>query len=206
MSSNVITIGRQFGSGGRELACALARVTAFHYCDKEIVRELSRRTSLSEDYLHDFLEDRPAPRFGLSFGHSFCLYDDPSLRLKQRIYEEQVKILKEFARRGNCIIVGQAADDVLSEFCPVRLFVYADLETRVRRCLERCLPEEAPPDEHAIRREIQKIDRSRAKFYEFNTSKRWGEPENYDLCVNTRGQDLAVLAERLALFFDLKQG
>ncbi len=199
--NKVITIARQFGSGGRELARYLAEELSFDYYDKEIIKELSKRTSLSENYIDGISEERPTASFALSFARSFYTYEDPNMSIQQSIFEEQVKLLKEFAEKSSCVIVGRSADYLLSDYKPIRIFVYADMDSRIKRCMARKRPEEVDMDERAMEKQINKIDKNRAKFYEFNSGNKWGEAENYDLCINTSGRDLKDLAKKIAKFF-----
>ena len=92
--------------------------------------------------------------------------------------------MTEMASNSDCVIVGRCADYVLRDAKPLRVFVYADLESRLRRCRERARPEEGKTDKE-LRKSIQEIDRHRAQYYAFYTGQKWGDRQNYDICLNT---------------------
>ena len=100
------------------------------------------------------------------------------------IYREQSFLIKELAEKSDCVIVGRSADYILREKEPFKLFVYADLESRVERCRKRASEQEQLSDKE-LRRQILNVDKKRKKYYEFFTGQTWGERLNYDLCINT---------------------
>ena len=193
----VITIGREFGSGGRELGRRLADYLQIAYYDKEIISEIAKRTALSEEYVHNVVEHHPYPLLPITIGHS--LYPDMTFQIQQSVYVEQSNIIKEMAAASDCIIVGRCADYILRDIKPFRIFVYADMESRIRRCHQR-----APEGEHLSDKEmkqmIQKVDKGRAKYYEFYTGEKWGDKSSYDLCINTSNVVIKELVPHLAAF------
>ncbi len=193
----VITLGREFGSGGRELGRRLADYLHIAYYDKEILSEIAKRTQLTEEYVHNVVEHHPYPLLPITIGHS--LYPDMSFQIQQSVYVEQSNIIKEMAAASDCVIVGRCADYILQEIKPFRIFVHADMECRIRRCHER-----APEGEHLSDKEmkqmIQKVDKGRAKYYEFYTGEKWGDKSNYDLCINTSNVVIKELVPHLAAF------
>lgn len=193
----VITLGREFGSGGRELGRRLADRMQIAYYDKEILSEIAKRTQLTEEYIHNVVEHHPYPLLPITIGHS--LYPDMTFQIQQSVYIEQSNIIKEMAAASDCIIVGRCADYILRDIKPFRIFVYADMESRIRRCHDR-----APEGEHLSDKEmkqmIQKVDKGRAKYYEFYTGEKWGDKSNYDLCINTSNVVIKELVPHLAAF------
>ena len=193
----VITLGREFGSGGRELGRRLADHLQIAYYDKEILTEIAKRTKLTEEYVHNVVEHHPYPLLPITIGHS--LYPDMTFQIQQSVYVEQSNIIKEMAAASDCIIVGRCADYILRDIKPFRIFVYADLESRIRRCHDR-----APEGEHLSDKEmkqmIQKVDKGRAKYYEFYTGEKWGDKSSYDLCINTSNVVIKELVPHLAAF------
>ena len=196
-SSKIITIGREFGSGGRELGRRLADHLQIAYYDKEILTEISKRTQLTEEYVHNVVEHHPYPLLPITIGHS--LYPDMAFQLQQSVYTEQSNIIKEMAAASDCVIVGRCADYILHDIKPFRIFVYADMEARIARCHAR-----APEGEHLSDKElkqmIQKVDKGRAKYYEFYTGEKWGDKSSYDLCINTSNVVIKELVPHLAAF------
>lgn len=197
MANKIITIGREFGSGGRELGRRLADHLQIAYYDKEILTEISKRTQLTEEYVHNVVEHHPYPLLPITIGHS--LYPDMAFQLQQSVYTEQSNIIKEMAAASDCVIVGRCADYILHDIKPFRIFVYADMEARIARCHAR-----APEGEHLSDKElkqmIQKVDKGRAKYYEFYTGEKWGDKSSYDFCINTSNVVIKELVPHLAAF------
>ena len=193
----VITLGREVGSGGRELGRRLADRMQIAYYDKEILSEIAKRTQLTEEYIHNVVEHHPYPLLPITIGHS--LYPDMTFQIQQSVYAEQSNIIKEMAAASDCIIVGRCADYILRDIKPFRIFVYADMESRIRRCHER-----APEGEHLSDKEmkqmIQKVDKGRMKYYEFYTGEKWGDKASYDLCINTSNLVIKELVPHIAAF------
>lgn len=183
----IITIGREFGSGGRELGRRLSEHLGIAYYDQEIIAEIAKRTALSEAYVRQITENRPLTSFPIHFGGRFCALPDPLLQQSISIYSEQHRLLCELAEKSDCIIVGRCADYVLRDSHPFRIFVYADAQSKLMRCMERRTPEETL-SEQDMKRKITEIDRNRARYYAFFSGQKWGARENYDLLVNTSGQ------------------
>ena len=195
----IITIGREFGSGGRELGRQLAQLLQIAYYDQEIITEIARRTSMSEEYVQKITEKRPAVSIPIHTGNSFYLGPDPLLQQSISVYAEQHKLLRELAEGSDCVIVGRCADYVLREEKPFRIFVYADSASKQKRCLER-RPEGENLSEAQMKKKMEEIDRGRAKYYSFFSDQKWGARENYDLMVNTSGADLQKLADALCSY------
>lgn len=196
--NKIITIGRQFGSGGREVGRRLAETLGIEYYDKEIVTEIAKNTSLSEEYVHSVIEKKPHPLFPITVGQSFFISDSYYLKQMGEIYAKQSEIIKELATRSDCVIVGRCSDYILRDFKPFRLFVYAEMQSRINRCRAR---EEGDADEKQIKKQIERVDKDRAAYYEFYTGKRWGAKENYDICLNTTDIDIKEVIPHLAKIF-----
>ena len=198
--NKIITIGREFGSGGRELGRRLARELSFDYYDKEILSEIARHTSLSEEYVQQVVENQPRQLFPITVGRSFLYVDTQPLQQASSVFRAQQEIIREMAERSDCVIVGRCADYILRELKPFRIFVYADLQSRIARCRAR-----APEGEHLsdkeYKQQIQSVDKSRARYYDFYTDMKWGDKLNYELCINTTNQDIPALVGVLAKLF-----
>ena len=197
----IITIGREFGSGGRELGRRIAEKLGVAYYDQEIIAEIAKRTALSEEYIRQIEERRPIMHFPIHTGHSFYLTSEPSFYPEFSIYTKQHELLRELSRKSGCVIVGRCADYILREQKPVRIFAYADMESRIKRCMER-RPEDENLTEAQMKKRITEIDRNRAKYYAFFSEQKWGVRENYDLLVNTSGADISKLASALCGYLE----
>ena len=199
--NKIITIGREFGSGGRELGRRLSEILGYAYYDQEIITEISKRTSLSEQYVQTIVEHRPTFSFPIHIGRSFYVASSPVLEQTMNVYQQQARIVSKMAAESDCIIVGRCTDYFLRDYKPLRIFVYADMESKIRRCREK-----GPEDEHLsdkeLRQKISGIDKKRAKYYELYTGHTWGDKLNYDLCVNTTQGRIKEMAAVIAKLFE----
>ena len=196
----VITIGREFGSGGRELGRRLAEELSIEYYDREVISEIAEHTALSEDYVRQVVENQPHMLFPITIGHSFDVTEPVSNQQVQQVYQAQQQIIRDLAEKSECVIIGRCADFILRDSHPFRLFVYADIDARIQRCMAR---DTADPSltENEIRKHIHRMDKKRARYYEFYTGQRWGARENYEMMVNTTGGVIEQMAPVLAKFF-----
>ena len=198
--NKIITIGREFGSGGREIGRRLSENLGFAYYDQEIISEIAKRTSLSEKYVEAIVEQHSLFSFPIHIGRSFYPVADPALDQMLKIYQEQTRIILEMARKSDCVIVGRCADFILKEENPFRIFVYADVESKLRRCRTKGPAQENLSDRE-LKQKMSGIDKNRANYYELLTGRSWGNKLNYDLCINTSGLDIKLLAQALANLF-----
>ncbi len=180
----IITIGREFGSGGRELGKKLAAKLGYAYYDSEIVSEIAKKTSLSEEYVSRVLEKRPKPVYPVGYGTTFYMTFNPHFNLSNSIYTEQSNIISDMAKRMPCVIVGRCADYILKNEDILRVFVYSDTETKLERC-KKYAPENENLSDKELLSKISSVDKERGKYYRFFTGQKWGEKENYDICINT---------------------
>ena len=180
----IITVGREFGSGGREIGRRIAEELQIAYYDQEIITEIAKRTALSEAYIRQIEEKRPVVTFPIHIGHSFYLSPDPTLTIKN------------IAKKGPCVIVGRCADFILRDQKPIRIFSYADMPSKIKRCIDR-RPVDENLSEAQMKKRIMEIDRSRAQYYSFFTEQTWRAKENFDLLANTSGTDIKKMSELL---------
>ena len=198
----IITVSRQFGSGGRELGKRLADRLGFDYYDKEIIDSLAEDQGLDPDYVRRVLGNHGWQNVQLTFRNSFDrVVLDPGMRTQLLVKERE--IIREIAEAGNdCIIVGRDADVILQDYHPFRIYVCADLESRLRRCLghEMKKPRAQRLTEKEILRNIRRIDKNRARTREVLTGKTHGDASAFDLTVNTSGWEIKKLAAAVADF------
>ena len=133
----IITVGREFGSGGREIGRRIAEELQIAYYDQEIITEIAKRTALSEAYIRQIEEKRPVVSFPIHIGHSFYLSPDPTFHPDLSIYTKQHDLLHELARKSDCVIVGRCADFILRDQKPIRIFSYADMRSKIKCCIDR---------------------------------------------------------------------
>lgn len=200
--SVLITIGREFGSGGRELGRRIADELGIAYYDNEILEEILKETDYSKAYLQEVSESRPAAlfpiHFGVSWGHTYA-----PLNQSIDVYAKQNEILRKLADKSSCVIIGRAADYILKDRNPFRIFVYSDLESKVNRCRDR--NEDKNITDAEIIKHIKKIEKSRKSFYEFYTNTKWGDKKNYDMMINTSNQNIKEIAHLLSSMIKTKQ-
>lgn len=193
----IITIGREFGSGGRELGKRLAEALGIAYYDKEIVSEVAKKTDLAYEYVQNIIEKRPIVYYPISIGHSFEDYTSYIAGQHSSVQAEQERVIKELAEKADCVIVGRCADYILRDLNPYKIFVYANMDVKVKRCVEKGEVDTSLND-RKIRKTIKLIDKQRAEYYEFFTGSKWGDKANYDLMINTSNQSIKEIALGLA--------
>ncbi len=180
--SKIITISRQFGSGGREVAKRLADVLDYAYYDGEFIDAVAQKTGLCKEFVEKYSERNFTRNFPFTFSRTFSMaIQSPS----EQVHLEQFKLLEEFAQSGNCVIVGRGADYLLRKHKPFKVFVYSsDMDFRIQRCFDK-VPEDRAKGENAMRKEILNVDKERAVYYDYITGQKWGEMTGYNLCVDT---------------------
>lgn len=185
--NKIITISREFGSGGREIGKRLADELDFAYYDREIVAEIAKQTGMTEEYIKNISEKGAYP-YAFQFAKSFAMYS--SLQSNQTdILVAQTKVLKEIAGKGNCIIVGRGANIILKDYNPMNIFVYADMESKINRCHKKAKEDENLTDKEMEKKIIQ-IDNGRKNYHKLISNLEWGDKRNYHLCINTTGVEI----------------
>lgn len=195
----IVTISREFGSGGRELGKRLADVLGFDYYDQEIITAIAQAHGMDEKYVEHVLENHAWMRVPLTFRHSFS----SSIILQPthlNLLVEQSRVIESIAKAGkDCVVVGRNADVVLSKENPFRIFVCADMETKVQRCMERAEPGENL-SRKTIEQNIHRIDKNRAQVHELIVGSKWGQGISYHMTLNSSGWDMKELAPAVADF------
>lgn len=189
--SRVITIGREFGSGGREVGKRLAELLQIPYYDNEIVTQLAERTQLCVHYVKQFSEKglRPVEYFPITIGRTFTRQTLPTTMnplhtQNTKLHGEQTKLLKELAEKSDCVIVGRAACEVLVSHRPLKIFIYADMDSKMERCRLHSTERERMSDVK-LKQHILNVDKARALYYKNVTGKVWDDKLNFDFMFNT---------------------
>ncbi len=193
--NRIITISREFGSGGREIGKRLADELNYAYYDREIISAIAKETGLEEDYINDISERRIYP-YAFQFAKSFSMYT-PFQSNQTDILVAQQKILKEIAKKGNCVIVGRGANTILKDYNPINLFVYADMKSKINRCREKGNEDEKLTDKE-LANKITQIDKNRKDYHKIISNLEWGVKENYHLCINTSNLEIKKIISPLA--------
>ena len=187
----IITISREFGSGGRELGKRLADALGIPCYDQQIIEMIAQKKKLDEDYVAHVSEKDIRILYPSTIGKHIIApnyMNHPSVQ----IVAEQKKLIEELAKQGDCVIVGRCADLILKSYQPLKIFVYADQETKISRCLDRADKKETLSSEQLIRK-MKEIDKNRTSYRAMFTDKRWGSKESYHLCINTSGKEIKKL-------------
>lgn len=176
MEHIVVTIGREYGSGGRIIAKRISEVMGIRYYDKELITEVAKQTGLSESYIQ-MAEQRPTNSFIYDL---YCAVQTPSI--SDQVFIAQSKVIKEAAEREPCVFVGRCADYVLREMpkC-LKIFVTAPIEERVRRTVEEYHVQGVNPETY-----VNRQDKFRASYYNYFSTGKWGDRNGYDLVINSR--------------------
>ena len=201
--NRIITIGRQFGSGGHESGKRLAQKLKIPFYDKSILTITAEKSLFSETYLQTIDEKRPS-LVSLGVGatpmsDSFVNYFY-HLSPNDQAFLEIGKVMKDIAQKGPCVIIGRCADYVLKEFNPINFFICADLEDRIKRKL--ALEEHSETSAEQMEKIINAADKNRSKYYEYYTHQRWGEAPNYHMCIDTSSVGVDGAVELMSLFVD----
>ena len=174
----IVTIGRQHGSNGHDIARMLAQELGYACYDKEIVDTAAENSEFSKEILHSYDEKRVSP-YIVPVPHYLGLNE--SFRLNMQVASAQFDAIRSLAERGDGIFVGRCADYVLrKEPQLVRVFIMADEDFRIRTMMAR-----QGLDEAAARKLIRQVDKDRASYYRYYTDQSWGERENFDLILNS---------------------
>ena len=193
MKMPIIAMGRQFGSGGREIGKQLAERLNVRCYDRELITLAAQKAEVREELFAGKEEKAPNP--WLFTG----VYEGgPQVRKGQLaediLFEMQSRVILELARKESCIIVGRCADAVLraAGIPVISLFISAPFEDRVRRRMEiESIGQKEAEDT------VRKLDKRRKKYYDTYTGRNWGAPENYDFCINSSVRGMEGTAEQI---------
>lgn len=200
----VITIGREFGSGGREIGRILAEKLNIKCYDKELLALSAKESGLSEE-LFKFNDEKPTNSFlyslvmdTYSMGYSSSSYMD--VPMNQKIFMAQYDCIKKLVEQESCIIVGRCADYALKDMPGlVSVFISADMDFKVKRVTEMygC-------DEEKAKDIINKTNKKRASYYNFYSNKKWADSRSYDLCINSSAVGIENAVDLIIHFMNLK--
>ncbi len=201
--NNIITITRQFGSGGHDIGEALAKKLGIPFYDKELISIAAKESGICPE-VFEAVDEKATNSLlyslsvGLySFGSGFT--NTGELPVNDRLYILQHKIIKELAEKENFVVVGRCADYILKDKVNVvKVFIYADLETRINRAIER-----NDIESDRAKQAVIKADKSRANYYSFYSGKKWGQPENYDLCINSTDLSTEQAVDLILSYLDI---
>lgn len=198
----IITISRQFASGGRTIAKRLAEELGIPYYDKEIITLAAKESGYNEEFFEN-AEEKANNKFMyyLSSGLGNVSSWGTDIALDDKLFLIQADVIRSVAAKGSCIIVGRCADYVLANHpdC-INIFIYSDLEHRIERA-KNDYHLEAPNLKDAI----IKSDKKRATYYNYYTDMKWGQMENFDLLLNSDSIGLDNSVELLKQYVSVRQ-
>ena len=170
--NKVITVSRQFGSGGREFGIKLAQALNIPFYDKDLISMAAEDSNMSVEFMKHYEES--APGF-----FSRSLYSYYQMPMNDRIFIAQTNLIKKLAEKGACVIVGRCADAILED--SLKIYVHAPLAMRVER--KRGIDTGVAPEK--LEAHVKATDKKRKKYYEYYSNRKWGMAENHDLCLNS---------------------
>lgn len=178
MKNKIITISRQFGSGGRTIGRMAAEKLGIPCYDHELIERIAEETGFSKEYIE---ENSESSAHRSIFANAFTDRDRQGMSTQDRLWQSQRLVILGLAEKGPCVIVGRCADYILQDRddC-LKVFVHADMEKRAERIVRLYGESENKPEKR-----LKDKDKRRKAYYQYYTDMEWGEAENYDLALNS---------------------
>lgn len=175
MKNRVVTISREFGSGGRTIGRRLAEELGIPCYDAELIQKLAQESGFSESYIRDAGEYAPGGYLSLLSNRAFALTNEDVL------WELQYKVITDLTEKGPCVIVGRCADYILRDTADcLKVFIHADMDFRAKRIVEVYGEREQSPEQR-----LKDKDKRRAAYHRFYTNMKWGHAQNYHICLDS---------------------
>jgi cytidylate kinase len=193
MMKRIITVSREFGSGGREVGLQLAQALHIPFYDKELIALAAKAGGLSPAILEQYEEAALKTNFITARPALFALYQQP---ITDKIFVAQCHVIRKLAEQGPCVIVGRCADYVLQDSV-LNVFVHADMPAKVRRKLSM----DTGIPESEMEKHILLTDKKRQKYYAYYTNQVWGEAKNYHLSVNSSMTGIQGCIETILCYY-----
>lgn len=204
-TNSIITIGRQYGSAGREIGYKVAEDLGIKLYDKEMLARAAKESGMCEE-IFETHDEKPTNSFlysivmdTYSVGYTGNTYND--MPINQKVFLAQFDAIKKIADEGPCILIGRCADYALESYDNVvSVFIHADLDARISRiCRIYDLPVNKAKDQ------ILKTDKKRASYYNYYTNKRWSDAESYDLCLSSSELGVEGTAKAIEEYVRLRE-
>ena len=178
MVKRIITISREFGSGGRFIGEEVAKKLGIAYYDKNIINEIAEKSGLSPEYIQENAE--LSPKRGL-FAYAFAGRDITGKSVEDMVYEAQRKVILDLAKKEPCVIIGRNADYILKDRDDVlNVFIHGNMPEKIQRITDLYNVEK----QKAVKM-MEDTDKRRKTNYNFYTDQNWGKASNYTLCLNS---------------------
>lgn len=185
MKNRVITISREFGSGGRTIGKAVAAQLNIPCYDSELLQQIAEKSGFNQQYIQEAGEYAPGGFLASAFSHQTSGPNNADY-----LWKIQYQLITELAEKGPCVIVGRCADYILRDKADcLRVFIHADMNFRTQRIVNVYGQREQSPEQR-----LREKDKRRAAYHRFYTDMKWGHAQNYDLTLNsgTLGIDRCV--------------
>lgn len=178
MEKRVITISREFGSGGRYIGEQVAERLGYKFYDRQIIEKISEKTGFAEKFIENAGEHAPSKNI---FAYSFLGRDSAGRSLEDYLNQVQSEMIFSIAEEGNCVIVGRCADNILRDRTDcIHLFIHGNMPAKVKRVMELYHLSEAE-----AKKRIKETDKKRRIHYNYYTDSEWGQMKNYTLTLNS---------------------
>ena len=199
MIKSVITIGRQYGSGGREIGKKLSQQLGIDFYDNELINIAAKKSGISEE-LFEHYDEKPTSSFLYSLVTGGYATGD-NMPFNHKLFLAQFDAIRSVAEKGPCIILGRCADYALEDFDNlINIFIHSNIDIRVQRAIDEYGLDISKAHDYVV-----KTDKKRASYYNFYSSKKWGNLENYDITVDSGLLGVDKTVELLKHFIELRE-
>lgn len=193
MKQGIITISREFGSGGRTIGKAVARKLGIPCYDAELITEMAKQSGFAEDYVREAGEYAPGGLLNSMFTSRAGGPTNEDI-----LWQIQCNMVAQLAKKGPCVIVGRCGDYILRDRPDVlKVFVHADMAFRAKRIVEVYGQREESPEQR-----LKDKDKRRSTYYRFYTGRKWGQLDTYDLMLNSGVLEIEKCTELICTIFD----
>ena len=200
----IITIGREYGSGGHQIGEIVAQKLGIAFYDKQIISLAAQKSGLSDEFIannEQRVKSGLMQNLATSAAYSSGFFSSQYLPLSESIFISQAQVIRDIAAKESAVIVGRCADYILEgRENTINVFVHAPMEARVKRIMEL-----HGIDEAAAMKEISRSDKERGNHYFRYTDMKWGKAQNYDICVNSALMGVEKTAEMLAKLAQIEE-
>ena len=204
-NNTIITIARQYGSGGHDIGKKLAEELKIPFYDKELLERAAKDSGFCQEIFENY-DEKPTNSFlyslvmdTYSMGYSTAAFAE--MPLNHKIFLAQFNAIKDIAKEGPCVIVGRCADYALADFPNVvNVYLYADLQSRIARIARRHDVTDAKAKDLIV-----KTDKKRSSYYNYYTNKKWSDAESYELCLNSAELGVEGTAKMIEQYVMMKE-
>jgi cytidylate kinase len=204
-NNTIITIGRQYGSGGHKVGKLLAEGLGIPFYDKELIAVVAKKSGFDKELFEKADEKTTSGLLNSLIMGTHTIGNTISgvldVPLNDKLFLIQADIIKDIAKEGSCVIVGRCADYILNDVAPcVNVFIHANMQSRIDRAVDEYNVPKAKAESI-----ISKIDKQRANYHNYYANSKWGRAENYDLCIDTSAISIENAAELIKNFVKMKE-